>query len=156
MRRRRDSDIIVCAGRSSAPSTSRYSWRLALELAEAGPGVRPAVARGQSRCRRRPWPGRMGSPARNRLRDISNSTDNQWCSAVLSCYYYIRCMDGDITRWCQGSSVVSLPSNKLIRRTSSKDLRGAVVRDGLKMLSLGLFNLKWIKDTFKWILDSVS
>ena len=51
-------------------------------------------------------------------------------------------MDGDITRWCQGSSVVSLPSNKLLRRTSSKDLRGAVVRDGLRMLSLGLFNLK--------------
>ena len=72
---------------------------------------------------------------------------------MLSCYC---CMDDDITRWCQGSSVVSLPSNKLLRRTSSKDLRGAVVRDGLKMLSLGLFNLKWIKDTLKWIIDSVS
>ena len=50
---------------------------------------------------------------------------------MLSCYC---CMDDDITRWGQGSSVVSLPSNKLLRRTSSKDLRGAVVRDGLKML----------------------
>ena len=56
-------------------------------------------------------------------------------------------MDADITSWCQGSSVVSLPSSKLLRRTSSKDLRGAVIRDGLKMLSLWLFTLKSIIDT---------